>query len=72
MEIKVPKQVAREIHLRIEAERHPITFYQKLQPNYQDFRIERGIEIGPTLNSTTAIRGGTQPRLWRGVSRHTQ
>lgn len=33
-EVRVPAKIAREIHLQIEAEAHPITFHQKLQPNY--------------------------------------
>ena len=32
--IEIPTQVAREIHITAEAESHPITFHQKLQPNY--------------------------------------
>ena len=40
--IRVPQKIAREIHLQIEAEAHPITFHQKLQPNYV-----AGQQIGP-------------------------
>ena len=32
--IEIPARVAREIHITAEAESHPITFHQKLQPNY--------------------------------------
>ena len=40
--IRVPAKIAREIHLQIEAEAHPLTFHQKLQPNYVS-----GQKIGP-------------------------
>lgn len=33
-EVTVPNQVAREIHITAETEAHPLTFHQKLQPNY--------------------------------------
>ena len=33
-EVTVPNQVAREIHISAETEAHPLTFHQKLQPNY--------------------------------------
>lgn len=32
--ITIPNRVAREVHISAETERHPITFNQKLQPNY--------------------------------------
>ena len=32
--ITIPNRAAREVHISAETERHPITFNQKLQPNY--------------------------------------
>ena len=40
--IRVPTRIVREIHLQVESEAHPITFHQKLQPNYV-----AGQQIGP-------------------------
>ena len=34
--IRIPAKIVREIHLQCESEAHPITFHQKLQPNYVD------------------------------------
>ena len=58
-EIRIPKEVAREIHLRIEAERHPITFYQKLQPNYQ-----QGQRNGPNKIGKMTVQNVT---YWNSV-----
>ena len=33
-QVRLPAQIAREIHIQIESEAHPINFHQKLQPNY--------------------------------------
>ena len=45
-QIRIPTEIVREIHLRCEAEQHPITFYQKLQPNYQQGQRNAPNKIG--------------------------
>ena len=44
--IRIPAKIVREIHLQCESEAHPITFHQKLQPNYVDGQTHGPNKVG--------------------------
>ena len=50
--VRVPRNVAREIHLLCEARAHPLTFHQKLQPNYIKGNAIHPNKVGKTTVET--------------------
>ena len=58
--LRVPRNVAREIHLLAESKAHPITFHQKLQPNYVKGNSSHPNKVGKTTVETCVYFNGIQ------------
>ena len=58
--VRVPRNVAREIHLLCEARAHPLTFHQKLQPNYIKGNAIHPNKVGKTTVETVVYFNGVQ------------
>ena len=58
--VRVPRNVAREIHLLCEAKSHPLTFHQKLQPNYITGNASHPNKVGKTKVETVVYFNGIQ------------
>ena len=58
--LRVPRNVAREIHLLAESNAHPITFHQKLQPNYVKGNSLHPNKVGKTAVETCVYFNGIQ------------
>ena len=58
--VRVPRNVAREIHLLCEAKAHPLTFHQKLQPNYISGNTSHPNKVGKTQVETVVYFNGIQ------------
>ena len=58
--VRVPRNVAREIHALCEAKAHPLTFHQKLQPNYITGNSSHPNKVGKTHVETVVYFNGIQ------------
>ena len=58
--LRVPRNVAREIHLLAESKAHPITLHQKLQPNYVKGNSSHPNKVGKTTVETCVYFNGIQ------------
>ena len=58
--VRVPRNVAREIHLLCEAKAHPLTFHQKLQPNYITGNASHPNKVGKTKVETVVYFNSIQ------------
>ena len=58
--VRIPRNVAREIHLLCEAKAHPVTFHQKLQPNYIAGNSFHPNKVGKTQVETVVYFNGIQ------------
>ena len=58
--VRVPRNVAREIHALCEAKAHPLTFHQKLQPNYITGNASHPNKVGKTHVETVVYFNGIQ------------
>ena len=58
--MRIPRNVAREIHLLAESRAHPITFHQKLQPNYVKGNSLHPNKVGKTTVETCVYFNGIQ------------
>ena len=58
--VRVPRNVAREIHALCEAKAHPLTFHQKLQPNYIAGNSSHPNKVGKTHVETVVYFNGIQ------------
>ena len=57
------QKIAREIHLQIEAEAHPITFHQKLQPNYVQGQRIAPNKVGKMTIQNVSYYNSIQPSM---------
>ena len=58
--VRIPRNMAREIHLLCEAKAHPVTFHQKLQPNYITGNASQPNKVGKTQVETVVYFNGIQ------------